>query len=609
MQKQTKDNDDLMDFNNSSISDYIYSLGNQQDSENENPNDENPDSFIANEELAMQDDAESMNGSISSEIAEMQEEITLLKNTLIDIQDQKDNLTIQLISQSSEIEKLNDIISSLQLDYKKSQDQNAVLSRQIQEQKSLNDELSLKLQKATEKVRSVQNIENDQKNENRDKTSYLNDNQPDQLIYKIRALEVQLASTQAENGNLKKEIENREKSFIEEISRLSQEIANANAPSSIQIKPDLSLEDEIATLRNQIQTMEETQSSIVQSLQSEISKNSQISDELTSTKRNLATALSEKMEILTDIEIAKKVTNSETTADLITAVRSLIAEKTEARQAREQLCQLQIRFNQESLINENLRKELLEAQTKLLTPTFTQEFENTNANNETNENNNSGENNNSNVQNDEALKKNEEIIDEYEDQIRRIKDDYERRLIVERGRTTEQQNVVEELKMRNQIIAEHLLSTDEQTPIILTLAEVFSALANGSYEVELENMIQMAKEYVHQKYLLNAVTMLNGRTKVLSVVLSQIENLTRKMNYISRKVSPFTKNNQKKLNSSIASRSPHQRGSFTRSPNAIPHAKSQGSRIPLAMRHNGIYGISPRNSPSTLHEPRTSFHD
>ena len=87
-------------------------------------------------------------------------------------------------------------------------------------------------------------------------------NNPDQLIYRTRALELQLVSKDNEIEKLKEEIGNRENHFKRQINRLTQDISNVHAENSANKSAFLTspsheklYENEISAIRSQLDMM------------------------------------------------------------------------------------------------------------------------------------------------------------------------------------------------------------------------------------------------------------------------------------------------------------------------------------------------------------------
>ncbi|KAK8866829.1 hypothetical protein M9Y10_009797 [Tritrichomonas musculus] len=490
------------------------------------------DSFIAIEEQAMREDAEKDDEyNYELKMQELQDEIAQLKINLNEMLEEKNAALTELNLQKSKIEELNDTVQNLQNELKISQDKNIAINNQLSKQRDLNSELSLHLQELTE-------ILND-KDSNIDKpeTKF----QPDQLISRLRALELQLASSQKENENLKNEIEKRQKDFIDEISRLTQEISNAhdsNSKSQIPYLPNNTdsslLEDEIAQLRNQLDMASESQKTLSDGLNQQIETNSRLNTELSSTKKDLEKALMENTNSTSIINNLLEMMNLANPLDIIFNVRRLQGEKNEANTARKELCQLQISYDNEVIINEKLRKEISTLKDHIL-------------------------NGISEKENEKEKEVDEPTFDQ--NHILQLKSDYESRLNAERARTSSQKKKIDAIRRRDSQIAEIFSSVpeDDHTVMIQSLIAIFEALSANSDSISnsandniepindplLKSAIEEAKgialNLVPQDILVDRVDKMNLYQECLNEIFAKTIEFSKKFESLNRKIEIYTK--------------------------------------------------------------------
>lgn len=467
------------------------------------------DSFIAIEEQAMREEVE--NEQEINPNQELQNEIDQLKTSLDEALEEKNDALQQIASKDAEIEKLNGIIQNLQIELKRSEDKNAALNKQFSQQRDLNSDLSLRVQELKEAL--------DDKNKN---SGILNNN-PDQIIHRNKALELQNATLKHENEKLNEEMDAREKHFVEELTRLTQEISNAHSENTnfkstllMDSSNEKPLESELATLRNQFNTMTDTQKSLSDSLQLEIDTNTRLNSDLTSLQENLEKLIKENANMSSVIDALLEATNVSDPFDLIVNVRRLQSLKNGAQQANQELCKLQVSYEKEVIINEQLRKDLSDLKTL-----FLEEI--------------------SNKSNDMEAEK--ETIDSTIDQnfIHELKSDYENRLTAERERTLSQKKKMEAIKIRDRQIAEKFASIPEvdHTDMIQSLIVIFESLSANSNTISdsndedvegtndrvLNDAIEQAQEialkFVPHDLLLRAVDQLELYQKCLDEIFAK----------------------------------------------------------------------------------------
>lgn len=601
------------------------------------------DSFIANEKQAMREDVESeFENGADSNGQELQNEIDQLKIDLDEAIEAKSDALSQLALKDKEIEKLNDIVRDLKSELQNCQEKNTAINKELSEQRELNSGLSLRLQELTEALSDKGASLNDEKASN-----------PDQLIYRVRALELQLKSSKNENDKLKEEIENHKNHYIAQTARLTQEISNvhienlSNEASISDSSYAKSLENEIAALRSQLDMMTESQKSLTDSLQNAIDAKSRLNAELSVTQENLKKNINENVNNSTVITNLLEITNLSDPFDLIINVKRLLAEKDQAEQATQQLCQMQISYGKLTIINEKLKNELSELKDRFL---------------------------------EEISNKSERIGNEIEKEtsnpsfdqnfINDLKSDYESRLTAERERTLSQIKKIDAIKRRDRQIADKLASSPERVYMIQSLTSIFESLSentdsiiNSSSDVvegindnllneAINEAQEIAVKLVPHDYLFTAVTKLKLYQDYLDEIFAKevefsglfkgltnkVENMQRILRRTNQRNSQYQRIARMPISSKFNNRSDvtimrntnnnvgnndstfdfnlnpnHSSLSFSRSPVAGGTTPKSGMRrIPFTDKGNGINqslsSWKPRSSPSNeFGPPNTLF--